>query len=85
MNRCDILRTGEVSSGKLLDRLTEGASKPCCVERIPGLKGGATRVVTSNLGDGTLQLVEVSTGGRLKSLGKVHFGNAPKRVAFLFP
>jgi DNA-binding beta-propeller fold protein YncE len=69
----------DVKSGKLLDRL--GASKPCCVERIPGTD--PVRVLVSNLGDGSLQLVEVSKQGKLKSLGKAEVGKAPKRVAFV--
>ncbi len=73
----------DVKEGKLLDRLTE-VSKPCCVERIPGgPEGGPVRVLVSNIGDGTLQLVEVSREGKLKSLGKAEVGKAPKRVAFL--
>src|SRR5258708_1946016 len=47
-----------LKGGKLLDRLTD-VSKPCCVERVPGgVKGGQVRVLVSNIGDGTLQLVE---------------------------
>ncbi len=72
----------DVKGGKLLDRLTD-VSKPCCVERIPGPKGGPVRVLVSNIGDGTLQLVEVSQDGKLKSLGKAQVGKAPKRVSFL--
>jgi hypothetical protein len=72
----------DIQSGKLLDRLAD-VSKPCCVERIPGIKEGAVRVLVSNIGDGTLQLVEVSPAGKLKSLGKAQVGKAPKRVAFL--
>src|SRR5262245_22815727 len=45
-----------VKDGKLLDRLTDVA-KPCCVELIPGPKDGPVRVLVSNIGDGTLQLV----------------------------
>ncbi|MEX0727578.1 MAG: hypothetical protein WD065_14975 [Planctomycetaceae bacterium] len=71
----------DVRSGKLLDRLT--VSKPCCVERIPGSAEGPTRVLVSNLGDGTLELVEVAADGTLKTLGKAQVGAAPKRVAFL--
>lgn len=71
----------DVSNGRLLDRLTDVAS-PCCVERIP-TKVGATRLVVSNIGDGTLQIVEVSNTGKLKFVGKVPVGKAPKRVAFL--
>ncbi|MBI3863814.1 MAG: YncE family protein [Planctomycetia bacterium] len=72
----------DVATGKLLDRLTT-VSKPCCVERIPGPEGTATRVLVSNIGDGTLQLVEVSTAGKLTALGKAQVGKAPKRVAFV--
>ncbi|HLQ43089.1 MAG TPA: hypothetical protein VK137_00050, partial [Planctomycetaceae bacterium] len=71
----------DVSTGKLLDRLT--ASKPCCVERIPGPADGPTRVLVSNLGNGTLELVSVEHDGKLKSLGKAMVGKAPKRVAFV--
>jgi len=71
----------DVQSGKLLDRLTS-AAKPCCVERIPGTS--PVKVLVSNLGDGTLQLVEVAESGKLKDLGRAKVGAAPKRVAF-FP
>ena len=71
----------DVSTGKLLDRLTDGVAKPCCVERIPGSTGNL-RVLVSNIGDGTLQLVEMNEAGKLKSLGKAQVGKAPKRVAF---
>ena len=71
----------DVSTGKLLDRLA--ASKPCCVERIPGPTNSPTRVLISNLGDATLELAEVADGGKLKSLGKAMVGKAPKRVAFV--
>lgn len=71
-------------SGTLLDRLTD-VVKPCCIERIPSSVGSPTRVLISNLGDGTLQLVEVSVDGKMKSLGKAVVGAAPKRVAFLPP
>ena len=70
----------DVASGKLLDRLTD-VSKPCCVERVPGTD--PVRVLVSNIGDGSLQLVEVSKDGKLKSLGKAQVGKAPKRVAFI--
>lgn len=73
----------DVSTGKLLDRLIDGVSKPCCVELIRGSKDGPLRVLVSNIGDGTLQLAEVSKQGKLKSLGKAQVGKAPKRVAFL--
>lgn len=72
----------DVSTGKLLDRLTT-VNKPCCVERIPGPADSAVRVLVSNIGDGTLQLVEVGTDGKLKPLGKATVGTAPKRVAFV--
>lgn len=75
--------TVDVTSGKLLDRLTD-VSKPCCVEKIPGgEKGQSVRFLISNIGDGTLQLAEMAVDGRLKSHGKVQVGKAPKRVAFL--
>lgn len=70
----------DVKNGKLLDRLTD-VSKPCCVERVPGTT--PVRVLVSNIGDGTLQLVEVGQDGKLKSLGKAQVGKAPKRVAFV--
>jgi YVTN family beta-propeller protein len=72
----------DVNTGRLLDRLTDGVSKPCCIERIPGTSGDV-RVLVSNIEDGTLQLVEMSGEGKLKSLGKAQVGRAPKRVAFL--
>jgi DNA-binding beta-propeller fold protein YncE len=70
----------DVHSGKLLDRLAD-VSKPCCIERIPGTN--PTRLLVSNIGDGTLQLVELGKNGKLTSLGKAPVGKAPKRVAFL--
>jgi len=72
----------DVRAGKLLDRLLD-VSKPCCVERISGAGADPVRVLVSNIGDGTLQVVEVSRSGKLKSLGKIQVGKAPKRVAFL--
>jgi hypothetical protein len=72
----------DVETGKLLDRLT-AVSKPCCVERISDSGRNAVRVLVSNIGDGTVQLVEVSHEGKLKSLGSAKVGAAPKRVAFL--
>lgn len=72
----------DVTTGKLLDRLTE-VSKPCCVERIPGQSGPDVKFLISNIGDGTLQLAELNAEGKLKSHGKVQVGKAPKRVAFL--
>ncbi len=71
----------DVTSGKLLDRLP--ASKPCCIERIPDSASGATRVLVSNLGNGTLELVVVAFDGKLTSKAKAQVGAAPKRVAFL--
>jgi YVTN family beta-propeller protein len=72
----------DVRSGKLLGRLAD-VSKPCCVERVPGTD--PVRVLVSNIGDGTLQLVEVTPDGAMKTLGKAAVGKAPKRVAFLLP
>ncbi len=72
----------DVHTGKLLDRLTTVA-KPCCIERVPGTT--PVRVLVSNIGDGTMQLVEVSAEGQLRALGKASVGQAPKRVAFIPP
>ena len=72
----------DVSGGRLLDRLTTGVSKPCCVERIPTAEGDATRALVSNIGDGSVQVVELRDG-RLRSIGKVPVGAAPKRVAWV--
>jgi YVTN family beta-propeller protein len=71
----------DVSTGKLLDRFP--ASKPCCVERVPGSTDSSTRVLISHLGNATLELAQVGRDGKLKSLGKAQVGMAPKRVAFL--
>ncbi|HUG92425.1 MAG TPA: hypothetical protein VML55_16420, partial [Planctomycetaceae bacterium] len=71
----------DVSTGKHIGRLP--AAKPCCVERIPGPPDESVRVLVSNLGDGTLEVVEVAREGTLKSLGKVQVGAAPKRVSFV--
>jgi DNA-binding beta-propeller fold protein YncE len=68
----------DMRTGKLLDRLME-VSKPCCIEPIPG----TSRVMLSNLGDGSLQFVEVAKDGGLRSVGKAMVGKTPKRVAFL--
>ena len=65
-----------MKNNKLLDRLMDVA-KPCCIEPIP------VHVLISNIGDGSLQFVEVSEQGKLKSLGKATVGNVPKRVAFV--
>ncbi len=67
-------------TGELLDRLTSVA-KPCCIERIPD--SSPVNVLVSNLGDGSLQLVEVSSAGKLSDKGRATVGAAPKRVAFL--
>jgi YVTN family beta-propeller protein len=72
----------DVSTGKHLSRLSE-VSKPCCVDKIPGQSGKVVKFLISNIGDGTLQLGELSEEGQLKSLGKVQVGKAPKRVAYL--
>lgn len=73
----------DIRSGKQLDRLSEGVSKPCCVERIPSEAGAAVRVLVSNIQDGTLQLVEVSPDGKMQPIAKAQVGKAPKRVAFM--
>lgn len=78
--------TVDVKNNKLLDRLTDVA-KPCCIEPIPG-HTNPVRVLISNIGDGSLQFVDVSEDGKLKSLGKATVGKAtvgkaPKRVAFI--
>jgi YVTN family beta-propeller protein len=72
----------DVKTGKLLDRLTD-VSKPCCVERIPGQSGQDVKFLISNIGDGTLQLAELTADGKLKSHGKATVGKAPKRAAFM--
>lgn len=72
----------DVGTGTLLDRLLD-VSKPCCIERIPGGERENVRVLVSNIGDGTLQMVDVSPAGKLKTLGKAQVGKAPKRVAFV--
>jgi YVTN family beta-propeller protein len=72
----------DVRSGRMIDRLA-GVPAPCCVERLPGSSGAPTRALVSNLGDGSVQLIEVSQKGKIESLGKVGVGDAPKRVAFL--
>ncbi len=70
----------DVSTGKLLDRLTD-VSRPCCIERIPGTS--PVKALVSNIGDASLSLVEVAPDGKLKLVGKAEVGGAPKRVAFL--
>jgi YVTN family beta-propeller protein len=72
----------DVTTGKHLGRLTD-VSKPCCVDKIPGQSGSRLKFLISNIGDGTLQLAELSAEGSLKSLGKANVGKAPKRVAYL--
>ncbi len=74
----------EVTTGKLLDRLTD-VSGPCCIERIPRSSSGKVQVLISNIGDGTLQLVEVSREGKLRSIAKAQVGKGPKRVSFFRP
>ena len=69
-----------VKTGQHLARLTD-TSKPCCIERIPGTN--PVHVLVSNIGDGTLGVVEVSKDGKLASLGKIKVGKAPKRIAFM--
>ena len=64
----------DVKTGKLLDRLTS-VSKPCCVERIPGTS--PVKVLVSNIGDGSLQLVEVADDGKLKDLGRARSAQRP--------
>jgi DNA-binding beta-propeller fold protein YncE len=71
----------DVSSEKLLSRHREGISEPCCVERVPG--SSPLRALVSNLGDGTLTVVEVGTKGSLRTVATIRVGQAPKRVAFL--
>jgi YVTN family beta-propeller protein len=74
----------DTKTGKHLARLTD-VSYPCCIERVPGSEGFPTRLLVSNLGDGTLQLVEVAKNGLMRSLGKAKVAKAPKRVAFVKP
>jgi streptogramin lyase len=71
----------DVGSGRLVARHREGISQPCCVERIPG--SSPPRAIVSNLGDGSISIVEVGAGGALRSVGRVEVGKSPKRVAFL--
>lgn len=71
----------DVGSGALLARHRDGISQPCCVERIPG--AAPSRALVSNLGDGSLTLVEIGPGRVLRTVGSVKVGKAPKRVAFL--
>ncbi len=71
----------DVESGRLVERLRQGISQPCCVERIPG--SDPTRAIVSNLGDGSVTIVEVARGGGLRSVATLKVGKAPKRVAFL--
>lgn len=73
---------GDIKSGALLDRLTT-VSKPCCIERIPSESASPVRALVSNIGDGTLQMIEVTENGKIRPLEKAIVGKAPKRVAFL--
>lgn len=70
-----------VASGTLVARHRDGISQPCCVERIPGTT--PTRALVSNLGDGSMTVIEVGPGGALRTVGSVKVGKAPKRVAYL--
>lgn len=54
-----------------------------CIERIPDGPDAPVRVLVSNIGDGTLQLVEVAADGKLRSRGKAQVGKAPKRISFV--
>ena len=83
-----------VDTGELADRLRD-VDKPCCIEELPSTAGqsarraatanetSSTRIVVSNVGNATLQLVAVGSRGRLSSLGKISVGGGPKRVAFV--
>lgn len=71
----------DVGSGKLVARHRDGISQPCCVERIPG--SSPPRALVSNLGDGSVTIVEIEPDGPLRSVGNVRVGKGPKRVAFL--
>ena len=71
----------DVRTGEHLDRFS-GASKPCCIERIPGPSGAPVRVLISNIGDHSVQVLEVSARGKLTEIGRIEVGAAPKRVAF---
>jgi hypothetical protein len=44
-----------------------------------------TSSAISNLGDGTIQVAELSSERKLKTVGKIEVGKAPKRVSFLPP
>ena len=71
----------DMKSAKHLARFSD-VSKPCCIEPVPHMDKPA-HVLFSNIGDGTLQRVEVAPDGKMRSLGKATVGKAPKRVAFL--
>jgi YVTN family beta-propeller protein len=71
----------DVRTGRLLHRLTERVAKPCCIERVPGTK--PARVLVSNIGDGSVTLVEVADDGKLEAVARATLGAAPKRVTFL--
>ncbi len=73
----------DVNTGKLLDRFSNGINKPCCIERIPG-DANISRALVSNIGDGSMTLIEITPQGKISSLGKIKVGAAPKRVAFLY-
>lgn len=71
----------DMASARHLGRFLN-VSKPCCIEPVPNSDKPA-HVLFSNIGDDTLQRVEVSPDGKMRSLGKANVGKAPKRVAFL--
>lgn len=73
----------DINTGELLYRLTDGVNKPCCVEKIPG-DGTNIRALVSNIGDGSVTLIEVTPLGKITLLGNIKTGLVPKRVAFLY-
>ena len=72
----------DVSTGKRLDRLV-AVNKPCCVERVPGPASQPIRALISNIGNATLMQIEIGIDGKMREIGTVVVGNAPKRVAFI--
>lgn len=72
----------DVKTGKLIDRLTD-LSRPVSLARLPGMVENGC-VVISNAGDNTLQVVDVSSDGKLTSAGKAAVGKAPNRIAFWY-
>lgn len=73
----------DIHTGKLLDRFADGINKPCCIEKIPGEENNV-RALVSNIGDGSMTLIEITPQGKITSLGKIKVGTAPKRVTFLY-